>query len=65
MVANKSVAECFIFSQDAEQQVFCFDERRPELAGLIASKEDDPARFLCVSLEHGQLSPAMAVEPSV
>jgi hypothetical protein len=49
---QEPVGQGLIFAQQTEQQVFGFDIRAPELAGLISGEENDTPGFFCVSLEH-------------
>src|SRR5271168_1534572 len=41
-----------MFPQHPQQQMLGLDEAAAVLAGLVARKEDDAARLLCVSLKH-------------
>src|SRR5215471_20273598 len=52
MGPQKSVGQRFVFTQQAEKQVFGLNIRRAELACLIACKKDYAPGFLCVPLEH-------------
>src|SRR5579859_4396174 len=66
MRAQKPVGQCFVFAQQAEQQVLGFNIGRTKLAGLIPREEDYASRLLRVAFEHGVpflsvLSAAVAV----
>src|SRR5579883_2741202 len=50
--AQKTVGQCLVLAQQAQQQVLRFDERTSELAGLVAREKDHPSRLLRVSLKH-------------
>jgi hypothetical protein len=52
MRAQKTVGESFVLAQQSEQQVFGFDVRATELAGLVPGEENHSSRLLRVSLEH-------------
>src|SRR5271154_689837 len=52
MRAKKTISQRLVFTQQAKQQVFGLNIRRPELAGLIPRKEDHAPGFLRVAFEH-------------
>ena len=54
---QKAVRQRLVLAQQAQQQVFRFDIRTAELAGLIPGEENHPSRLLRVSLKHGIAKP--------
>ena len=50
--AQEPVGQRFVFAQQAEQQMFGFDIRTAELAGLVPREEDDPPRFFRITFKH-------------
>src|SRR6266481_3788514 len=56
MRTQESVRQCFIFAQQAQQEVLRFYIRRPELARLIAREEDHASGLFCIPLEHVPLT---------
>ena len=46
------LASCFVFPQQAEQQMLGLDIRAAELAGLIPREEDNPPRFFRITFKH-------------
>src|SRR2546426_1259996 len=57
MRAQETIGQGFVFAQESQQQVFRLNIRRPELAGLIARKEDDAPGFLRIAFKHIALPP--------
>jgi hypothetical protein len=55
--AQEPVGQGLVFSQQPEQQVFGFNIRRAELAGLIPGKKDNAPGFLRVAFKHIAHSP--------
>ena len=51
-IAKKPIGQVLVFTDQAQQQVFGFDRRAAELAGLVASKEDDPTCSFRISFKH-------------
>src|SRR5436305_14430193 len=56
MRPQKAVGQCFVFAQQAQQQMFGLYIRRAKLAGLVARKEYYAPGFFCVPLEHISLT---------
>src|ERR1700722_707516 len=52
MRSQKPIRQCFVLPQQPKQQVLSFNVRRPELTGLVASKENYPPRLLRIAFEH-------------
>ncbi len=50
----KTFHQGLVLAQQGKQQVFALDIRTAELAGVVARKEDHPAGFLRIPLEHSQ-----------
>jgi hypothetical protein len=49
---QKAIGQRFVLTQQAEQQMLCFNVGRPELTGLVPRKEDYATRFLRIAFEH-------------
>src|SRR6266850_1839941 len=52
MISQEAVRQVLVFADQPQKQVFRFDGRASELAGLIAGEEDHPPCSLSVSFEH-------------
>src|SRR6185312_15695546 len=52
MRTQEPIRQCFVFAQQAQQQVFGLDIRRAELAGFVTSKKDYSPRLFCVAFKH-------------
>ena len=47
-----TTGQAFALPDQTEQQVLCFDRDTPQLARLVAGKEQHAAGTLCITLEH-------------
>ena len=56
---QEPVGQCFVFAQQAQEQMLGFDVRTAELAGLVPREEDHPPRFFRVTLKHIEVTPPM------
>jgi hypothetical protein len=52
MGPKKPIGKRLVLTQQTKQQVFRFDVRRTELAGLIACEENDAPGLFRVPFEH-------------
>ena len=52
MISQETISKILVFANQTQQQVLGLDRRATELAGFVASEEDDPPGSLCVSFEH-------------
>src|SRR6266851_3468014 len=55
--------EFLVFAQNAEEKVFGLDQRRADLAGLVAGEEDYPPSFFCVPLKHKSIPTGEGIIP--
>ena len=43
MISQETIGQILVFADQSEEQMLGFDGRATELAGFVASEEDDPA----------------------
>src|SRR5262245_51892078 len=52
VIPQEPIRQVFVFTNQSQKQVFRFDRRTSELAGLVASEEDHSPCSFSVSFEH-------------
>jgi hypothetical protein len=52
MGPQEAIGQGFVFAQEPEKQVLSLNIGRPELAGFVASEEDDAPGFLRIAFKH-------------